>query len=113
VQFDEKWDFVGKKERHCEPQEATAGDCWDHVALDPESRLVVSLVVGKRTAEATHRLVADFHRRTGGRIPWLMTSDEYPVYADAIRRTYGQGARPHGPADRGDRGRGRWCCRPA
>ena len=50
VQFDEKWDFVAKKERNCEPDEATAGDCWDHVALDPESRLVVSLVVGKRTA---------------------------------------------------------------
>ncbi len=36
------------------------------MALDPESRLVVSLVVGKRTAEATHALVRDFRRRTGG-----------------------------------------------
>ena len=90
MQFDEKWDFVQKKERHCEPGEATAGDCWDHVALDPESRLVVSLVVGKRTSEATHELVADFRRRTGGRLPWLMTSDEYPVYAEAIRTAYGR-----------------------
>lgn len=90
MQFDEKWAFVGKKERNCPPGEAMAGDCWDHVALDPDSRLVVSLVVGKRTAAATHELVADFHRRTGGRIPWLITSDEYPVYADAIRASYGQ-----------------------
>ena len=52
MQFDEKWDFVGKKEAHCEPGEGRCGDCWDHVAFDPESRLVVSLVVGKRTAAA-------------------------------------------------------------
>ena len=94
VQFDEKWDFVGKKERNCEPDEVSAGDCWDHVALDPNSRLVVSLVVGKRTAAATHQLVADFRRRTGGRIPWLITSDEYPAYADAIRAAYGQVVTP-------------------
>ena len=60
------------------------------MALDPESRLVVSLVVGKRTAEATHALVRDFRRRTGDRVMRLMTSDEYPVYAEAIRDAYGR-----------------------
>jgi IS1 family transposase len=71
------------------------------VALDPESRLVVSLVVGKRTEEATHELVRDFHRRTGGRIMRLMTSDEYPVYATAIRETYGQVVTPPRTGRRG------------
>lgn len=94
MQFDEKWDFVAKTEKHCPPDEAHAGDCWDHVTLDPESRLVVSLVVGKRTSEATHELVRDFHRRTAGRIPWLITSDEYPVYAEAIRTAYGRVVTP-------------------
>jgi IS1 family transposase len=106
VQFDEKWAFVGKKEKNCAPEDRTSGDCWDHVALDPESRLVVSLVVGKRTEEATHELVRDFHRRTDGRVMRLMTSDEYPVYASAIRDTYGhvvtpprtgRPGRPHNP----------------
>jgi IS1 family transposase len=64
------------------------------VALDPESRLVVSLVVGKRTDDATHALVRDFHRRTGGRVIRLMTSDEYPAYATAIRATYGRVVTP-------------------
>jgi len=64
------------------------------VALDPESRLVVSLVVGKRTEGATHAVVGDFHRRTGGRVMRLMTSDEYPAYATAIRETYGQVVTP-------------------
>lgn len=64
------------------------------MALDPESRLVVSLVVGKRTEDATDELVRDFPRRTGGRVMRLMTSDEYPVYATAIRQTYGQVVTP-------------------
>ena len=38
------------------------------MALDPETRLIVSLVVGKRTEDATHALVEDFSRRTGGRV---------------------------------------------
>lgn len=49
----------------------------------------MSLVVGKRTADATHTLVGDFHRRTGGRLMRLITSDEYPAYTDAIRSVYG------------------------
>jgi len=46
-------------------------------------------VVGKRTAEAVQEVVRDFHRRTGGRVMRLMTSDEYPAYPDAIREAYG------------------------
>src|SRR5512144_970968 len=75
VQFDEKWSFVAKKEKHCDPADpadAQQGDCWDHVAVDAEHRLVVSAVVGKRTAEHTQVLVEDLHRRTGGRIMRLM-----------------------------------------
>ena len=89
MQLDEKWAFVGKKQKNCADDDARHGDCWDHVALDPESRLVVSLVVGKRTAEATHTLVRDFRRRTANRVMRLMTSDEYPVYEEAIRDAYG------------------------
>ncbi|MCX7425534.1 MAG: hypothetical protein NTW96_07915, partial [Planctomycetia bacterium] len=54
MQFDEKWPFVGKKEKHCDPadpDDAKRGDSWDHVALDAERRLVVSVVPGKRAVE--------------------------------------------------------------
>ena len=51
---------------------------------------MVSLVVGKRTAEAVSAVVQDFRQRTGGRVMRLMTSDEYPAYPDAIREAYGQ-----------------------
>jgi IS1 family transposase len=51
--------------------------------------LVVGLVVGKRTEEATRALVRDFRRRTASRLMRLVTSDEYPAYAEAIREAYG------------------------
>jgi IS1 family transposase len=63
--------------------------------------LVVSLVVGKRTAEATHALVRDFRRRTGSRVMRLMTSDEYPVYEEAIRDAYGARVTPPRTGRRG------------
>jgi hypothetical protein len=44
VQLDEKWAFVGKKAEHCDPADARRGDSWDHVAFDPEHRLVVAVV---------------------------------------------------------------------
>jgi IS1 family transposase len=92
VQFDEKWAFVGKKQKNCDPEEpddAQQGDHWDHVAFDPEHRLVVSVVPGKRTEENVHRLVEDFKERTGGQVMNLMTSDEYPGYKTAIFDVYG------------------------
>lgn len=94
MQFDEKWAFVGKKQKNCASEDDRRGDCWDHVALDPESRLVISLAVGKRTADATHALVRDFRRRTGSRVMRLMTSDEYPAYEEAIRDAYGTRVTP-------------------
>ena len=94
VQFDEKWSFVGEKEKNRDPEDEKSGDCWDHTAIDPESRLIVSLVVGKRTSEATHKLIQDFHKRTGGRVMRLMTSDEYSAYPDAILSAYGRLVEP-------------------
>jgi hypothetical protein len=56
AQRDEKWAFVAKKEANCDPDDPAddrKGDHWDHAALDPEHRLGLSVVPGKRTAENT------------------------------------------------------------
>src|SRR5579859_4915998 len=83
LQFDEKWSFVAKKQAHCDrsdPADDHKGDYWDHLAYDPEHRLVVAVVPGARDIEGTETLVAEARRRTGGRIMRLMTSDAYPAY---------------------------------
>ena len=92
VQFDEKWAFVRKKQEHCDsndPADAFCGDNWDHVAFDPEHRLVVAVVPGKRNAANCHKLLEEFRQRTRGRIMRLMTSDDYPSYKIAINDVYG------------------------
>jgi IS1 family transposase len=97
VQFDEKWAFVGKKEKRCndhDPADSQQGDNWDHVAYDPEHRLVVSVVPGKRTAKNIEKLVFDFKKRTDGRIMNLITSDEYKPYKRAILKAYGRKVKP-------------------
>jgi len=101
VQFDEKWSFVGKKEKNRQPEDEFCGDCWDHIAFDPEHRLVVSAVIGHRGGEMTQILVEDFHRRTQGRLMNLMTSDENPAYAEAIREVYGKEVQPRRKGRRG------------
>jgi IS1 family transposase len=90
--MDEKWSFVGKKQENCEgddPAETESGDCWDHVAIDAEHRLVLEVVPGKRTAENCQELVDEVRRRMNGRLPRLITTDEYPSYSVAIHQTYG------------------------
>jgi hypothetical protein len=97
VQFDEKWAFVAKKEKNCDrsdPADDHKGDYWDHVAFDPEHRLVVSVVPGARTIENTEAVVADFHQRTDGRLMDLITSDAYPAYESAILNIYGETITP-------------------
>ena len=85
VQFDEKWAFVAKKEKNCDradPADDHKGDTWDHVAFDAESRLVVSVVPGERTAENVVAVVEDFKRRTGGRDGPDHHRRFYPAYEE-------------------------------
>jgi hypothetical protein len=92
VQLDEKWSFVGKKERHCDPADEAdwfRGDQWDHVALDPDHRLVLEVVVGKRVGDNAVSLLEGVRDRLGGRAPELVTSDEYPAYPEALRAVFG------------------------
>jgi hypothetical protein len=104
AQLDEKWAFVAKKEANCDPADpadARKGDHWDHVALDPDHRLVVCVVPGKRTAENTMALIRDFRRRTSGRLMDLITTDEYAPYRGAILEAYGDTVTPPRSGKRG------------
>src|SRR3954463_12097391 len=76
VQFDEKWAFVGKKQKNCDPTDpadAQKGDYWDHVAYDPEHRLVLAVIPGARTQENAEAITAEVKKRLGGAAPALIT----------------------------------------
>jgi hypothetical protein len=88
LQLDEKWSFVYKKEARCEEGEKTCGDNWDHVAIDPEHRLLLGIVPGKRTRGQCQKVVDEAKRRTGGRTDILITSDEHGPYEPSIEQAY-------------------------
>ena len=97
ARLDEKWSSVAKKEKNCDESDPTddrGGDTRDHVAIDAEGRLTVSVVPGGRTAGGVVAVVEDFRRRTGGRLTGLITADGYPAYGEATLRAYGETTRP-------------------
>lgn len=57
--------------------------------IDADSRLIVSLVIGRRETQTAVQAFADFYRRTDGDLIPLITSDEYAPYWTAIVQTYG------------------------
>src|SRR5436305_5753755 len=86
VQFDEKWAFVGKKQKNCnpnDPDDDQCGDYWDFVAFDAEHRLVLAVVPGARSAENAEAIVAEAKERLGEQPPAPVTSDELPAHAPA------------------------------
>lgn len=81
-----------KKDKNCDaadPGDAEQGSYWDHVLFDPASKLVVTLIVGRRTEEVLFEAFADFYTRTDGALPDLITTDEYKAYETVIYHTYG------------------------
>ena len=88
---------MGKKQKNCDPTDPDddhRGDYWDHVAYDPEHKLVLAVIPGARSEENACAIVAEVEKRLGGEPPDLMTSDGYPVYETAIRDTFGEPAPP-------------------
>ncbi len=84
---------MGKKQKNCDPADPAddhKGDYWDHVAFDPEHKLVLAVVPGARTEENARAVVAEVRQRVGCMPPPLMTSDEYPAYATAIEEVFSE-----------------------
>jgi hypothetical protein len=60
VQFDEKWSFVAKKQKNCDPTDPAddhKGDWWDHVAYDPEPKLIRVVAVHRKVVLGTQQAV--------------------------------------------------------
>jgi len=102
------WAFVGKKQVNCDPADPDddhQGDWWDHVAFDPEHKLVLAVVPGARVTESVEEVVDEVKHRLDEQPPALMTSDESAVYETVIEETFSQPvvAPPREPARPGRR----------
>jgi hypothetical protein len=70
--------------------------------LEAQTKFVLVVTPGKRTLDLVRRQIGELARRTDGRPPRLITSDEYAPYRRALVETYGV---PHPRRRRGRRGR--------
>jgi IS1 family transposase len=57
--------------------------------LDPDSRLMLSVFVGKRLQDNAEMLLQDVKARLAG-TPELITSDEWPGYPEVIKEVFGE-----------------------
>jgi IS1 family transposase/transposase-like protein len=99
VQADEMWNFIGKKESHKGPEEAhndEIGDCYNWVAMDRKTKLVLAFVVGRRTAQSAMDLMRKLRRATSAATRFQLTTDGLQAYIPAVdemlmdRCDYGQ-----------------------
>ena len=93
IECDEIWSFVGAKAKNVPDkrrEEHGIGDAYTWVALDPDSKLVVTWRVGHRTAEDAERFMADLASRLAGRIQ--LTTDGYSPYVAAVMLAFGKNA---------------------
>jgi IS1 family transposase len=89
VQMDEMWGFVHTREPHLsknDPAEWGSTMLW--IALDSETKLIISHRVGDRNGVNAHAFVSDLRARTEGR--YQVTSDQYNAYVGAMREHFGQ-----------------------
>jgi IS1 family transposase len=91
IECDEIWSFVGAKARNVPEKrrdEYGIGDVYTWVALDPDSKLVLTWRVGQRTADDAERFMADLASRVAGRIQ--LTTDGYSPYVTAVLLAFGR-----------------------
>lgn len=90
VQCDEIWSFTYAKQKNVEGAKAApegAGDTWTWTALDADSKLMVSWLVGGRDAEAANAFTQDVAGRLAGRVQ--LTTDGHKAYLDAVEGAFG------------------------
>jgi IS1 family transposase len=90
IQVDEIWSFVHCKQRNVAlakdaPQQA--GDIWTWMAIDADTKLVPSWLVGSRDAEAASIFIDDLAGRLSHRVQ--LTSDGHKPYLQAIEDAFG------------------------
>ena len=88
LEMDEIWGFVGKKERNVTKDDSPeVGSVWTWCAIDAETKLVPTFMVGERSAAAAKAFTADVASRMKNRVQ--VSTDGFHGYAEAIRKSFG------------------------
>lgn len=112
IQCDEIWSFCYAKQKNAQTAKAApegAGDVWTWTAIDADTKLIVSFLVGGRDADYAWEFMDDLQSRLANRVQ--LTTDGHKAYLDAVESAFGSevdyaqlvklyGAAPEGPQRR-------------
>ncbi len=87
IQCDEIWSFCYAKQKNAPQGKEGAGDAWTWTAIDADSKLIVSWMVGTRDADSANDFITDLKNRLASRIQ--LTTDGHKAYLDAIESAFG------------------------
>jgi IS1 family transposase len=91
IQVDEIWSYIGAKAKNVseEKKAESWGDCWTWSAIDADSKLIVSYLVGPRNPRSAFALMMDLAARLAGQVQ--LTTDGLYWYPHAVDRAFGIG----------------------
>jgi IS1 family transposase len=92
VQADEIWSFVGMKEKQAKAKgldrKHGVGDMWTWTAIDADSKLIISWLVGGRDAGYAYEFMCDVAARLANRVQ--LTTDGHRAYLSAVGGAFGE-----------------------
>lgn len=83
----EIWSFVGCKDKAIKTGAAGHRSAWNWVAIDADTKMVISYLMGERDADAAQAFVSDLRDRVDSRIQ--LTSDGFNSYREAVSQAFG------------------------
>ena len=90
IQCDEVWSFCYAKEKNV-PEEMKGklgfGDVWTWTAIDADTKLIVSYLVGGRSTGYATKFIADLTSRLAHRVQ--LTTDGHRAYLTAVEKGFG------------------------
>ena len=90
IECDEIWSYTYAKQKHVPAAIAApddAGDVWTWTAIDADSKLIVSWLVGGRDSDYAMEFMDDLRRRLANRVQ--LTTDGHGAYLVAVEEAFG------------------------
>jgi IS1 family transposase len=89
LQCDEIWQYVGAKAKDVRPEKKAIGwvDVWTWTAIDADTKLCVSYLVGGRDLGWAKEFMEDCASRIRNRVQ--ITTDGYKAYLEAVENAFG------------------------
>ena len=90
VQCDEIWTFTAAKQKNVSTMKTRvegAGDTWTWTALDSDTKLIISWLVGGRDSEYAMAFMDDLRGRLANRVQ--LTTDGHKAYLEAVEEAFG------------------------